>query len=789
MVNEAKSRIKINKILENTGWRFFDNKNGKANIKVESRTIIKKIEFDEFGDNFEKVSKGYLDYELLDNSGKPILVLEAKNSKKNPLSGKEQARTYAKNKNVRFVILSNGENHYFWDIEKGNPYSIEEFYSLEEIEKLYGRKNKEKDNFLELKNFEVKDDLIYSKKLRYYQKNAINKIKNKILNGCEKFLIVMATGTGKTLVSAGICKMLIKTEVCKKILFLVDRLELEEQASQDFYNYFREKISENFEFGVYKENKQDYGRYEILITTIQSFFDNYKKFSKTEFDLIISDEAHRSLGGVTSRKVFDYFNCYKLGLTATPKTTTKNLKIEYEKDDFRELEIRKMKDTYLTFGCSNFEPTFSYTLEEGTKDGFLVLPKVVEITTEITTELLSKKGYEVKIECEDERNKKEVKSYKMRDFERRFISDNTNKTFCENFFNYAKKDPITEEIGKSIFYCVSQNHAHKITNMLNEIAMKKFPEKYNSDFAMTITSNVEEDLAKFRKQFRNNKLSGTSYFREDLKEYKTSKTRVCVTYGMMTTGYDCSDLLNIVMLRPIYSPSDFIQIKGRGTRKFLFEYKIRKFEKEDFYLFDFFENCEFFEKYYNYKKPINVNISVNRVCEKSLPYLNRYVSLSPDKVFEIFEKKYIEVMKVDKEFYKSENNEKKIYTFDDFYNILEGDILERLEDSFYDKFHKKATREEIFEWVVNKKEPKSKDEIIESLFCEFEKEIENIDIDIIVMKKFFFGYFKDKKLRGIIKRKDYNKIEDFSLGINMFDFSKIIYKIPLVEKFYKEVSC
>jgi len=191
--------------------------------------------------------------------------------------------------------------------------------------------------------------------------------------------------------------------------------------------------------------------------------------------------------------------------------------------------------------------------------------------------------------------------YKARDFEKKFFSEETNRKFV---MQNAQKDPISGEIGKSIIFCVSQRHASKITNLLNEYAMQMYPGKYESDFALQITSNVE-NAQLYSIQFANNNLRGTSKF---LEGYKSSKTRVCVTVGMMTTGYDCQDLLNIALLRPIFSPTDFVQIKGRGTRRFKFIYSQRDGaivneivkEKEYFKLFDFFANCEYFEKEYPY---------------------------------------------------------------------------------------------------------------------------------------------------------------------------------------------
>lgn len=150
---------------------------------------------------------------------------------------------------------------------------------------------------------------------------------------------------------------------------------------------------------VYKEKKNDWRKVEIVVTTIQSLMVNNKYktlFSPTDFDLIISDESHRLLGGGNSRALFEYFLSYKLGLTATPKDYLKNVDTD-DIDDPRELERRMLLDTYSTFGCESGQPTFRYSLTDGASDGFLIQPTVVDARTDVTTKLLSKEGYGVMV--------------------------------------------------------------------------------------------------------------------------------------------------------------------------------------------------------------------------------------------------------------------------------------------------------------------------------------------------------------------------------------------------------
>jgi type I restriction enzyme R subunit len=233
---------------------------------------------------------------------------------------------------------------------------------------------------------------------------------------------------------------------------------------------------------------------------------------------------------------------------------------------------------------------------------------VVDARTEITTQLLSDEGYAITVENEEGEEQEQV--FFQRQFERTFFSHLTNLQLCQTFMAHALRDPLSDEIGKSIIFCVSQDHASKITQILNELAHKYFPCKYNSDFAVQISSNIPY-AQEFSISFANNNLNGHTRV---LDGYKSSKTRVCVTVGMMTTGYDCQDILNLGLMRPIFSPTDFIQIKGRGTRRWDFKYQRKighrleeiKRDKEHFKLFDFFANCEYFEEKFNYDEVIKL---------------------------------------------------------------------------------------------------------------------------------------------------------------------------------------
>ena len=630
-MNEATARLKINKLLERAGWRFFPEGDKPANVRLEPHVAIKQTELDSLGEDFEKTSRGFVDFLLLDAKGFPLIVLEAKSEDKEPLSAKEQARKYARSQNCRFVILSNGNLHYLWDLERGNPHIITSFPTPDSVTRYTRVTPNPKRLIDELVHY---DYIVLSQRpnyaseaawlneterpgfikannlgfLRDYQRSAVHALQRSVKEGNDRFLFEMATGTGKTRTAAAIIKLFLRTGNASRVLFLVDRLELEVQANKVFNGL----LSADYQTVIYKEKRDDWRTAEIVVTTVQSLLFNSKYqtlFSPTDFDLVISDEAHRSISG-NARAVFDYFVGYKLGLTATPRDYLKGTKGNGPiARDPREVERRLLLDTYRTFGCGSGQPTFRYSLLDGVRDGFLINPTVVDARTEVTTKLLADQGFVVSVT--DDTGDEHEETYKQREFEKRFFSEATNQVFCKTFLENALRDPVSREIGKSIVFAVSQRHAARVTQTLNEMADRMFPGKYQSDFAVQVTSHVP-DAQPFTIYFANNNLMGSSNF---VTSYRTSKARVCVTVGMMTTGYDCTDILNLGLFRPIFSPTDFVQIKGRGTRTHSFTeppldpkiaQHVNEPDKTTFKLFDFFGNCEFFETEFNYDEELKV---------------------------------------------------------------------------------------------------------------------------------------------------------------------------------------
>ena len=810
MPKEAKARIRINDLLRRSGWRFFDEESGKTNVTLETHVTLKKKTLDELGADFEKTPNGFVDYLLLDAKSFPIAVLEAKSEKHDPLVGKEQARTYAHSQNVRFVILSNGNLHYFWDLEQGNPTIITElptpdslghFHNFkpnpdslvqEKVEADYvavtqnaNFRNDPRWHDLAQRDTYIKDAEL--KFLRLYQLLAIFALQKAVRQGLTRFLFEMATGTGKTLIAAAIIKLFMRTGNARRVLFLVDRIELENQAWKAFVRY----LKNDYRTVIYKENRDDWRKAEIVVTTVQSLLFNNKYrslFSPTDFDLVISDESHRSIGG-NSRAVFEYFIGYKLGLTATPKDYLKKIDpAQINQGDPRDWERRQLLDTYKTFGSESETPAFRYSLIDGVKEGFLVNPVVVDARTEITTELLAENGYSVM--QENEEGELVEQTFFGKDFEKKFFSDKTNHVFCETFLKNAFRDPLSGEIGKSIIFCVRQDHATRIAQKLNELAHAMFPGKYNSAFALQVTS-VIADAQQMAISFANNNLNGHTGF---LEGYISAKTRVCVTVGMMTTGYDCEDLLNIVLLRPIFSPTDFIQIKGRGTRKYMFRYRdggtrsVASEEhtkaKEKFKLFDFFANCEYFEKKFKYDEvielpPIRPGGPGPEPPPPPPPVPPGYTNVNPDLL-----KSQVEYavpvygMKIDRKFFEKFEEQVKATPevrerFDrgdikGAEEIVIAALFNKPEDFFsLDKLRKaihldrRVTLREILAKAFGEIDRfKTKDELLEEELAKFVSIHRPDAAHMPVIRQFFKAYVTDGGVRTIVDLREYGKLAD-----------------------------
>ena len=556
--NEAFSRVLIDKALEFSGWDLLDSKQ----VRFELNT-----------------SNGRTDYLLAGHRG-PLCVLEAKREDLDPYDAKEQARGYAENVKAPFIILSNGREHWFWNYTRkdADAYRIERLPSREDLERL------------RLKNLQpprpLSSEIVtsaYLKKfrsdltVRRYQIDAFTSIARLFDDkATRKFLLEMATGTGKTLLCALLIRIFLATRNAERVLFIVDRIELANQTLEEFNVLLAE-----YKPVLYKTARRRPGELlgsSVVVATLQSLMVDRRyreEFTPFHFDLVVNDEAHRSIYG-DAREVVQFFQATRVGLTATPRAYLKNINFEeLERDNPKALEVRLLRDTYNYFGCKPGFPTFRYDIIDAVKDPegpFLCLPKIIDIRSDITTKALDESGWAVVIN-------EQAETFKIQDLDRKIFTPARNRVMCEAFLKEAQRDPAGS-IGKSIVFAVNQTHATELTKIFNAI---------QPGVAVTITSRIP-DASSIAKEFRDGK----------------RQERIAVSVDMLSTGYNCRDVLNIGLMRPIFSPTEYIQIKGRGTRLFTFKIGHTEYEKKHFLMLDFCAVAEYFEEKYDYTVPLNI---------------------------------------------------------------------------------------------------------------------------------------------------------------------------------------
>jgi type I restriction enzyme R subunit len=556
---EAFSRVLIDKALEASGWDLLDPKQ----VQFEHNAV-----------------NGRADYILFDSLGRVLCVIEAKREGFDPYDAKEQGRGYAENLKAPFVILSNGREHWFWNLARASErdaYRIERMPSREDLERACLRNLQPP---RPLQSEIVGPDYLRKQKpditLRRYQIAAMDEIARRFdLEGLRRFLLEMATGTGKTLLCAALIRRFLETRNAERVLFIVDRIELAKQTMEDF-----EAVLPEFKPVIFKTARRtgELLGSSVVVATIQSLMTDRRyreEFTPFYFDLVINDEAHRSIYG-DAREVVQFFQATRIGLTATPKAYLKNIDLKRLADENpKALEARQLRDTYHYFGCEPGFPTFRYDIIDAVKDPegpFLCLPTIVDLRSDITTKALADSGWAVLV---DEREE----NFKIQDLERRIFTPARNGVMCEAFLKEAQKDP-SGNLGKSIVFAVNQNHATALTKIFNEM---------RPGVALTITSRIPGASA-LAKEFRDGK----------------RPERIAVSVDMLSTGYNCRDLLNIALMRPVFSPTEYIQIKGRGTRRFTFRIGTTEYQKDRFFLLDYCAVAEYFEEKYDYTLPLKL---------------------------------------------------------------------------------------------------------------------------------------------------------------------------------------
>lgn len=537
--NEALTRsFLIDPLLEEMGWNL-----SQRNIK----------EFPVEGMSNDS-GKGAVDYVLWGDNGKPLAVVEAKRASRDVEAGRHQAELYAKCLEKQFgqlpnIFLTNGYHIHFYDWE----YPIREvqgFYTKDELELNIQRRNSRKS----LKNIEINAEITD----RYYQQEAIKAVCERFEAGHRGALLVMATGTGKTRTAASLIDVLSKNNWTKRVLFLADRTALVTQAKNNLNNYLPHFSSVNLV--TEKENPNArlvFSTYQTLINLIDSTKnEDGKYFGVGHFDLIIFDEIHRSVYN-KYKAIFNYFDGFKIGLTATPKDATD-------------------KNTYELFGLTAGNPTYNYDLDKAIKDGYLVPYKSYSVQTKFQRDGIKycelseeeKREYEELFGDPEEGAPDEIDANALDNW---LFNNHTADLILEELMNRGIKAEGGNMLGKTIIFTKKSQHADFIRKRFND----NYPQ-YKDQFLKVID---------YREEYKHDLLN-------DFKD-KNKLPQIACSVDMLDTGIDVPEVVNLVFLKPVKSSVKFWQMIGRGTRlcKDLFGYQD---DKKEFLILDFCQNFEFF---------------------------------------------------------------------------------------------------------------------------------------------------------------------------------------------------
>lgn len=501
--------------------------------------------------------KGFVDYVLWDDNGKPLAVVEAKRTTRSVEHGQQQAALYADCLEKRFgvrpvIFLSNGYRILIWDDAGYPPREILGFYTKNSLQKLFFQKSEKK----KLHLTDIKREIAG----RPYQIEAIRNVGERFQSGHRRALLVMATGTGKTRTAISITDVLLRYKWANKVLFLADRNALVRQAYKNYAKLLPELPIVNL-----VEEKNDlaarvvFSTYPTMLNQIEKLEEGQRKFDPGYFDLVIIDEAHRSIYN-KYEAIFKYFDTLLLGLTATPKNDVDH-------------------DTYQMFDAAQGNPTFAYELDQAVTDGYLVPPKKYSVIGKFLT-----KGIKY-----DELSEEEKQQYDdlLADDETgkapphidpaKLNSWLFNESTVEGVLLQLMKNGIKVEggdrLGDTIIF--AKNHKHAV--FIQKIFDKNFPH-YAGHFARVIDNQIEHAQDLIEKFCLPDKLP-----------------RIAISVDMMDTGIDAPDVVNLVFFKPVKSRAKFNQMIGRGTRLRPDLFGPGK-QKKHFVIFDFCGNFEFFDQ-------------------------------------------------------------------------------------------------------------------------------------------------------------------------------------------------
>jgi type I restriction enzyme R subunit len=545
--NEAFSRVLIDAMLTAQGWNVADPNAVRFEVVMPDSTRA--------------------DYVLCDRNGRSLAVIEAKRYSANPADAAEQAKGYARHLDVPYVFLTNGAEVLFWEWQReAYPHPVKTFFKQDDLERRFAS--------LQLRRDVVNVPIDLKIAGRDYQQACIQTVCKEIKNGRRKLLIEMATGTGKTRTAAALIKRLFEANAVTRVLFLVDRIPLAKQTEDAFAEHLPD-----YPAYVLRAGRRFQDEKRITITTLQSMVNLYGEYSSGYFDLIVSDECHRSIYGKWSG-VLKYFDGVQIGLTATPCVANLD---EVEGDEEDKLFVR---DTLRFFEVD--QPTFSYKLKDAIRDGVLAPYQVYQAKTVKTA---AEGGFEVrKNELDWSAMDAETKAEFELLFadadpividpsalERRFTIPERNRAIVREFRQvlengYTDRKGVLRMplIGKTIVFAVNKKHAETLAQLFDaEFADKKPSSEIR--FADYVVSGQGPD----------DTLDAMAKIRRFKKE---PFPQILVSVNMLDTGFDCPEVCNLIFARFTRSSILYQQMRGRGTRK--------TSKKPIFTMFDFVGVCD-----------------------------------------------------------------------------------------------------------------------------------------------------------------------------------------------------
>ncbi|MCE5280361.1 MAG: DEAD/DEAH box helicase family protein [Planctomycetaceae bacterium] len=487
----------------------------------------------------------FADYALLDQQKAPIAIVEAKRSSRSALEGERQAADYARRiaadcGTEPFVFLANGNEIWFWDSSLYPPRKVSGFYSPGDLDRLRFIRSYRQP----LGGADVDVNIAG----RAYQIEAIKTIAERIETSRRRFLLVMATGTGKTRTVIALIELLLRRKWIQRVLFLADRRELVKQALDAFKEHLPQVPRGWVESGEVDPAAR------VLAATYPGMMATYQRLSPGYFDLIVADESHRSIYN-RYKAILDHFDSIHVGLTATPT-------------DFID------HNTFELFECEDGLPTFHYSYDEAIHDGHLVPYRPVHVAkTGFQVEGL-KPGTlppEIAKELKEQGIEPSELDFEGTDFEKRITNTGTNDAIVREFMDVSIKDAVGTLPGKTIIFAVSHNHALELYQSFNRL----YPDLQRRGLAKVIDSRMER-ADKTLDDFKNRDFP-----------------RVAISVDMLDTGIDVPAIRNLVFAKPVFSQVKFWQMIGRGTRPW--KDPLSGKAKKDFLIIDHWDNFAYFQ--------------------------------------------------------------------------------------------------------------------------------------------------------------------------------------------------